>query len=375
MAADLAGITVVAVEQAVAAPYASGRLADAGARVIKVEPPEGDFARFYDRMVAGESAYFVWLNRGKESVRLNLRDNADHALLWRMVAKADIFIHNLRPGLLAAHGFDADRLRQADPRLITCEITGFGRDGPLSTLKAYDLIVQGEIGLCAITGNAAGPARVGVSICDIAAGVAAHAAILQALFARERTGRGRAVQVSLFDAIGDWMSVPLLQYIHAGYVTERAGVSHPSIAPYGAYPCADGVQLIFSVQNDREWVAFCADFLGRPELTRHDDYVDGAARNANRAALDNIVADRFAALTGAEAAALLQGIGIAWGHLNGIEQAAESPHLRCIHVDTPSGDVRVIAPAAIVDGETITARAVPALGAHDDEIRREFGLE
>jgi crotonobetainyl-CoA:carnitine CoA-transferase CaiB-like acyl-CoA transferase len=368
---DLSGVLVVAIEQAVAAPYASGRLADAGARVIKVERPEGDFARGYDRLVEGQSAYFVWLNRGKESVCLDLKAPADLAVLHAMIAKADVVLQNLRPGLAAEMGFGAQALRAANPRLITCDITGFGLEGPRSKLKAYDLIVQGESGLCAITGDG-GPARIGVSVCDIAAGMTAHAGILQALYARERTGQGRAIQVSLFDAVADWMNVPLLQYLYGGKVAARAGVNHPTIAPYGAYGCADGVQVIFSVQNDREWVAFCQSFLERPDLTRDPRFADNTDRVANRTELDAVVGARFASLTEAQAAERLEAAGIAYGRLNTVEQAAVHPHLRFVTLETPAGEIRVVAPAAVIDDLAPVLRPLPALGQHTDALKAEF---
>ncbi|NLS75314.1 CoA transferase [Bradyrhizobium brasilense] len=370
----LEGITVVAVEQAVAAPYASSRLADAGARVIKVERPEGDFARNYDKLVHGQSAYFVWLNRGKESICLDLTIEQDRAVLESMVAQADVFIQNLKPGSIIKLGFGSADLRKRYPCLITCDISGFGDGGALSHLKAYDLIVQAETGLCAITGTAQGPARVGVSVCDISAGMTALNAILQALFVRERTGEGTAIQVSLFDAIADWLNVPVLQLDYGGYHTARAGVNHPSLAPYGAYRCADGKDVIFSVQNDREWVNFCTKFLKRPGLVRHPDFDDNMDRIRNRASLDEIVVDRFAQMSSHEAMRELEAAGLAYGRLNQIEDVAKHPHLRRIAVSTPAGDVHMIAPGAIFGGETAPAlRSVPARGAHSEILRREFG--
>jgi len=371
----LAGILVVAVEQAVAAPYASSRLADAGARVIKVERPEGDFARNYDKMVLGQSAYFVWLNRGKESICLDIKSEEDRDLLERLIARADVFIQNLKPGSMAGLGFGSVALRARYPYLITCEITGFGEGGAFSHLKAYDLIVQGESGLCAITGNSSGPARVGVSVCDIAAGMTAHSAILQALFQRERTGEGSGVQVSLFDAVADWMNVPVLQKIYGNHETVRAGVNHPSLAPYGAYRCSDGKTVIFSVQNDREWVAFCNQFLRQPELTRAAGFADNMARLANRARLDDIVTRRFAQLTGENAMSELETAGIAYGRLNEIDTVANHPHVRKLDVDTPEGPIKVIAPPAIVNGRVPELRAVASLGQHTQSIRAEFARQ
>ncbi len=286
---DLEGITVVALEQAVAAPYASGRLADAGARVIKIEREEGDFARGYDTLVRGESAYFVWLNRGKESIRLDLKNPVDKDLLERMIARADVFIQNLAPGAAARLGFGADALLARYPRLICCSISGYGEEGPYRDQKAYDLLIQAESGLCAINGTEAGAARVGVSVCDIAAGMTAFQAILQALFARERTGKGRAIDVSLFHSMTDWMNVPYLQTRYGGRKPARVGLRHPTIAPYGAYDCADGKAVLISVQNEREWRRLCAEVLGHPDLATDPRFVTNSLRVANRPALEAIM--------------------------------------------------------------------------------------
>ena len=372
MSRNLSGITVVAVEQAVAAPYASGRLADAGARVIKIERAEGDFARYYDRMVLGQSAYFVWLNRGKESVCLDITKTEDQAILRRLIAAADIFIQNLKPGAMKRLGFGSAELRAQHPRLITCDISGFGEAGPQAHQKAYDLIVQAEVGLCSITGNSAGPARVGVSVCDIAAGMSAHSAILEALFARERSGKGTGIAISLFDAVADWMNVPILQYVYGGHASVRSGVSHPSLAPYGAYQCADERHVIFSVQNDREWVTFCSDFLKRPDLTRAEGFADNTARIGNRTALDAVVAARFGELSSDEAMAALQAAGLAYGRLNDLEAVCHHDHLRQVEVETPQGAVRVILPAAILDGAPPGLRPVPSLGEHTAAVKAEF---
>ncbi|RWP11737.1 MAG: CoA transferase [Mesorhizobium sp.] len=368
---SLEGITVVAVEQAVAAPYASSRLADAGARVIKIERPEGDFARNYDKLVRGQSAYFVWLNRGKESVCLDLRSEADRAVLDTLIASADVFIQNLKPGSIERLGFGSTDLRKRFPRLITCDISGFGETGPYSHLKAYDLIVQAETGLCAITGNQQGPARVGVSVCDISAGMTAHSAILQALYHREVTGEGTSIQVSLFDALADWMNVPVLQNDYSGYQTVRAGVKHPSLAPYGAYCCADGKEVVFSVQNDREWANFCEKFLRRTELTRAPGFSDNMERLGNRVQLDEIIALRFSELSCHEAMQELEAAGLAYGRLNEVADVSRHPHVRRVAVSTPEGTVETIAPAAIFNAERPSLRPVPALGAHTQTVREE----
>jgi crotonobetainyl-CoA:carnitine CoA-transferase CaiB-like acyl-CoA transferase len=369
---DLDGIMVVAVEQAVAAPYASMRLADAGARVIKVERPEGDFARAYDTLAKGESAYFVWLNRGKESICLDLKEPQDREFLMRLVQKADVFIQNLKPGTLKKLGLPIEDMHAANPRLIACSISGFGEKGPYANLKAYDLIVQAEAGLCSITGTPESPARVGVSVCDIAAGMTAHAAILQALYAREKSNQGRHIQVSLFDALAEWMNVPYLQSLYGDFETRRTGVNHPSIAPYGAYVTGDGKQLIFSVQNAREWRGFCASFMQDAALADRPGFATAMDRLANRAALDELIEARFASLSASEAIAALEETGIAYGRLNGISDLSEHPHLRTLSVETEGGELHIICPGAQVAGTTQIKRAVPALGAHSKTIRQEF---
>ncbi|TPJ75233.1 CaiB/BaiF CoA-transferase family protein [Mesorhizobium sp. B2-6-2] len=368
---SLEGITVVAVEQAVAAPYASSRLADAGARVIKIERPEGDFARNYDKLVQGQSAYFVWLNRGKESVCLDLKLEADRAVLDALITGSDVFIQNLKPGSTEKLGFGSADLRRRFPRLITCDISGFGDTGPYSHLKAYDLIVQAETGLCAITGNQQGPARVGVSVCDISAGMTAHSAILQALYHREVTGEGTSIQVSLFDSVADWMNVPVLQNDYSGYHTVRAGVKHPSLAPYGAYRCADDKEVIFSVQNDREWVNFCEKFLKQPSLTRAPTFADNMERLGHRAQLDEIIERRFSELSCHEAMQELEAAGLAYGRLNEVADISKHPHVRRVGIGTPEGTVETIAPAATFNSEHPSLRPVPALGAHTESVRKE----
>ena len=277
MSKPLTGLLVVSLEQAVAAPFCSAKFADAGARVIKVERAEGDFARGYDKFVNGLSSYFVWLNRGKESLVLDIKEEADAALLHRILAKADVFVQNLAPGAAARAGFGSAELRERHPRLVTCDISGYGEDGPYREMKAYDLLVQVESGLAAVTGTPEAPGRVGVSICDISTGLTAYSAILEALNARAQSGRGSGVQVSLFDTIVDWMSPLLLQYLYAGNVTPRVGISHHSIAPYGAYQ-TKGAPVVISIQNEREWRAFCEGVLERPELAR-----DAALREPRRA--------------------------------------------------------------------------------------------
>lgn len=370
---DLEGLTVVTVEQAVAAPYASGRLADGGARVIKVERPEGDFARRYDSLVHGGSAYFVWLNRGKESVRLDLKDDADRALLAAMVAEADVFIQNLAPGAAGRLGFGAAALRERHPRLICCSISGYGEGGPYRDQKAYDLLIQAESGLCAITGTEHGPARVGVSVCDIAAGMTAFQAILQALFARERTGQGRAIEVSLFHAMADWMNVPYLQARYGKKPPARVGLRHPSIAPYGAYECADGKAILISIQNEREWARLCTEVLERPELTDDPRFASNDARVANRPALEEIVAAAFAVRDREANVERLAAAGIAYGRLSDLDDLMAHPQNRLVAVATEGGTVELLAPGAVVAEQEQRLGAVPALGEHDRALREEFG--
>ncbi|WP_029030155.1 CaiB/BaiF CoA transferase family protein [Salinarimonas rosea] len=369
---DLAGLLVVSLEQAVAAPYASGRLADAGARVIKLERPEGDFARRYDADVNGESAYFVWLNRGKESICVDLHEDADRALVRRMIEKADVFIQNLAPGKAAGLGLDPERLRADHPRLVTCSISGYGEEGPFRDLKAYDLLVQAESGLSSITGTPDGMARVGVSVCDIAAGMTAFQGILQALIGRGATGRGRHVSVSLFHALADWMNVPYLQFAYGGRTPQRMGLAHPSIAPYGDYACADGKAVLFSIQNEAEWEAFCARVLERPEVAHDPRFATNPARVENRGALDAVIASVFGALERDTVIARLEAARIAYGRVSTLEDLARHPQLRTVAVDTPAGPATLLAPGALLDGETPRLGPVPARDAHGAALRAEF---
>ncbi|MHB0953454.1 MAG: CaiB/BaiF CoA transferase family protein [Allorhizobium sp.] len=370
---DLAGLLVVSVEQAVAAPLVSSRLAEAGARVIKVERPEGDFARNYDRLVHGESAYFVWLNRGKQSVCLDLREERERAILTRMIARADVFIQNLAPGAIDRLGFAPDVLRERHPRLITLSIAGYGEDGPYKDLKAYDLLVQAESGLSSITGTPEGMTRVGISICDIAAGATAHQAVLQALYVRERTGKGRHIAVSLFHALTDWMNVPYLQYVYGGQVLPRNGLTHPTIAPYGAYADRDGREVLFSIQNEREWAQFCSNVLDLPELAADARFSDNSARVANRPALNAIIEAAFGSLSRDHIVERLEKARIAYGRVSTLQDLAAHPQNRYVEVETPSGQVRMLAPGTVVDGQVAELGAVPALGAHTREIMAEFG--
>ena len=372
MTQDLEGVLVVGLEHAVAAPFCTAQLADAGARVIKVERPEGDFARGYDTVVKGGSAYFVWLNRGKESIALDLRDPADKALLERIVARADVFVQNLGPGQAARLGFGAADLAARHPRLVTCDISGYGEAGPYAGMKAYDLLVQAETGLCSITGAPEAPGRVGISLADVATGATAHGAILRALYRRERTGRGAVLKTSLFDTLADWMSVPLLHQVYGGKAPPRVGIRHPSIAPYGAYALGDGSQIVISIQNEREWVRFCAAILDEPALATDPRFATMTARVANRAALDARVGETFATMDRAVAAQRLSAAAIAYGMLNSVADFASHPALRRVPVDTPNGSIDLVAPPVRVDEAAAAPGPVPALGEHTQAIREEF---
>ena len=369
---DLEGLLVISLEQAVAAPYAAGRLADAGARVIKVERPEGDFARGYDQDAKGHSSYFVWLNRGKESVALNLKQADDLQILKNMISKADIFIQNLMPGALERLGLATADLRAADPHLITCDISGYGSEGPFQQMKAYDFLVQAEVGLAEITGAPEQPGRVGVSICDIAAGMTAHQAILQALYARSLTGQGRGIEVSLFHALADWMNVPYIQSHYGGREIRRPGLHHPTISPYGAYRCGDGRQILLSIQNEREWQRLCGDVLGQPDLPGNPKFSSNVSRVTHRADLDAILNNVFNAHSVDEMAAKLQKAQIAFGRLNGMGEFAAHPQNRFVTVRTSGGEMQILAPGAVVNGAVARLGDVPDLGANSAAIRDEF---
>jgi itaconate CoA-transferase len=373
----LAGILVVALEQAVAAPYCSSRLADAGARVIKIERPEGDFARGYDRAVHGESSYFVWINRGKESIALDLKAPADRGLLNRLLARADVFIQNLAPGAADRLGLGAPTLRSRYPRLITCDISGYGDRGRLYKMKAYDLLVQAESGLIAVSGaegdGREGLGRIGVSLCDINAGLNALVGIQQALLARSRTGRGSMVKVSLFDSAAELMAVPYLQARYGGRAPERVGLKHPTIAPYGAFTCADGRDIVISIQNEREWADFCRSVLGEPGLLDDERCSTNAARVVNRRWLDATVAAVFGAHTSAEMIDRLTAAQTAYGSVNTLADLIEHPQLRTRRMPVGHRQVEVPASPWIQEWDRETFAPVPRIDEHGAAIRREFG--
>ena len=371
MPLPLEDLLVVSIEQAVAAPQCTCRLADAGARVIKVERPEGDFARHYDYIVHGESAHFVWLNRGKQSVVLDLTKDEDKALLEAMLAKADVFVQNLKPGALAKLGFAVTRLRKDYPRLICCSISGYGESGPYAQRKAYDLLIQAESGVSSVTGGPEAPARVGVSIVDIAAGLEAYEAILEALIARGRSGEGAEISISMFDAMAEWMTIPLLNQ-EWGNPFKRVGLAHPTIAPYGVFKTRDGADVLIAIQNDREWRALAEKILGDAALGADPRFATNPKRNENRAQTDAIVAAVFATQDVEPLMAKLAAADIAFARVNDSALLGKHPHLRRITVGTPSGPASIPAPAPQRAGERRAYGPIPALGQHTEMVRKEF---
>jgi formyl-CoA transferase len=371
MPLPLEGLLVVSIEQAVAAPQCTCRMADAGARVIKVERPEGDFARHYDYIVHGESAHFVWLNRGKQSAVLDLAKDEDKALLEAMLAKADVFVQNLKPGALAKLGFAVKRLRKDYPRLICCSISGYGESGPYAQRKAYDLLIQAESGISSVTGVPEAPARVGVSMVDIACGLEAYEAILEALIARGRSGEGAEISISMFDAMAEWMTIPLLNQ-EWGKPFQRLGLVHPTISPYGVFKTRDGADILIAIQNDREWRVLAEKVLGDASLGSDEKFATVTSRLAHRAETDGKVAAVFAAHDVEPLMQKLAAADIAFARVNDSALLGKHPHLRRITVATPSGPASIPAPAPLRAGEARSYGPIPALGAHTDMVRNEF---
>lgn len=374
----LAGITVIAVEQAVAAPLATRHLADWGARVIKIERPgAGDFARAYDTRVNGLSAYFVWLNRSKESLTLDLKRPEAAEVLARLLAGADVLVHNLAPGAMDRLGYAADVLRARYPRLITCAVTGYGSDGPYRDRKAYDLLVQAEAGLISITGTPETPSRTGISIADIAAGMYAYSAILTALLRRSTTGKGAALEVSMLDALGEWMSQPMYATAYGGAPLPRSGARHASIAPYGPFTSRDGEPVLFSIQNAREWDRFCAGVLGDPALATDPRFQNNPVRVANRDALEAVISSVFGGMSTVDIVARLEAADIAHAGLNTVEEFAAHPQLaarnRWREIDSPAGALRALIPPVAMDAIEPVMGAVPAVGEHTESILASLG--
>jgi formyl-CoA transferase len=372
MLRPLAGTLVASLDQAVAAPLTARRLADAGARVIKLERPEGDFARYYDDVVRGQCTHFVWLNRGKESVVADLTKAQDRRLFEALLAKADVFLQNLKPGALAKLGYPIEALREKHPRLVCCSISGYGDEGPYRDRKAYDLLIQAESGLASVTGGPEAPARVGVSVVDIATGMYAYEAILEALIARGRSGRGADIRVSMFDAMMEWMGIAML-YAEYGAPQKRLGLRHPTLAPYGVFETADGMPILISIQNDREWVVLCGKVLKRPDLATDTRFATSPARTANRRETDGVVAACFASQPLDALSRELEAAEIAFARVNTVADILRHPHLRRVAVASPWGEFAVPASPARFAGEPETGyAALPALGQLTDEVRREF---
>jgi itaconate CoA-transferase len=372
----LEGITVVALEQAVAAPFATRQLADLGARVIKVERPGGDFARGYDRTVLGQSSYFVWLNRGKESAVLDVKDAADRALLGAMIDRADVFVQNLVPGAAARLGLDAATLRAARPSLVHCSISGYGEDGPYATKKAYDLLIQCETGLVLSTGTPETPSKAGFSVADLTTGVYAYGGILAALYDRERTGAGATLRVSLLDALGELMMQPAYFSRYGGEPPRRTGARHPSISPYGPFQASDGA-VFFGIQSEREWHVLCRDILGQAGLAADPRFASNPDRVAHHDELTAIIESSFAGRTAQEVSAALEAAGIASARLRAPADLAGHPQLlardRWRTVGTPGGSIGALLPPVEMAGVEPVMGPVPALGEHTEAIRAEFG--
>jgi itaconate CoA-transferase len=366
-------------EQAVAAPFATRQLADLGARVIKIERPDGgDFARGYDTSVKGLSAHFVWLNRSKESLTVDLKHAAAAEVLRRLLSQADVFMQNLAPGAADRLGLSAATLRTRDPRLIVCNVSGYGREGPYAAKKAYDLLVQSETGVVSITGTDESPSRVGISIADIAAGMYAYSAVLTALIRRHTTGAGATIDLSLFDALVEWMGFPLYHTAYTGGELRRSGPNHLSIAPYGPFRAADG-HIFLAIQNAREWARFCSDVLGRPGMRDDERFRTNEQRVKHRDALRAVIEAVFAPLSVDEAATKLERAQIAWARMNAVREVLEHPQLtardRWTEVGSEAGPLRALEPPVTIDGVKPVMGDVPALGQHTGAILEELGFD
>jgi itaconate CoA-transferase len=376
----LEGITIVSLEQAVAAPFATRQLADLGGRVIKVERPGvGDFARGYDRTVRGLASHFVWLNRSKESITLDLKQDRAKEVLTRLIEKADVFVQNLAPGATGRLGFAAETLRERHSRLIVCDVSGYGSSGPYRDKKAYDLLVQCEAGLVSITGTPKTPSKVGVSIADIACGMYAYSGILTALFQRERTGEGAAIEVSLFDALAEWMGFPAYFTMYGGKEPPRTGASHAAIAPYGPFECGDGEVVFLGIQNEREWERFCEAVLEQPALAHDERFDSNSERVENRDALHQEIESILKKRSSEEAIERLEAAKIANARMRTITDFLEHPQLeardRWREVESPVGPLRALLPPATVDGKEPVMAPIPGVGEHTEKILAELGYD
>jgi itaconate CoA-transferase len=380
MSQPLDGILVVSLEQAVAAPFATRQLAELGARVIKIERPDGgDFARGYDVSVGGLSSYFVWLNRGKESLTLDLKQPAAQAVLARLIERADVFVHNLAPGAAERLGAAPATLRARDPRLITCAVSGYGSSGPYAQKKAYDMLIQAEVGLTSITGTADVPSRVGISVADIAAGMYAYSGILTALLARTSTETGMSIDVSLFDALGEWMGAPAYYRGYGGTEPQRSGAAHATIAPYELFISQDGLEIYIAIQNGREWTSFCQHVLDRPELADDPRFGSNAMRVLHREVLHALIADAFAERHAADILDRLERAGIACARRNTIGEFLDHPQLvqrdAWRTIGSPIGPLRALRPPVRLEGIDPVMGPVPSLGQDSRHILEELGYD
>lgn len=376
----LAGIRVVTLEHAVAAPLCTRHLADLGARVIKIERPGvGDFARAYDTRVQGLASHFVWTNRSKESLTLDVKHRDAQPILARLVGGADVLVQNLAPGAAARLGLSYAALSAAHPRLIVCDISGYGADGPYRDKKAYDLLIQSEAGFLSITGSPQAPAKAGISIADIAAGIYAFSGILSALIQRGRTGQGSHIDVSMLEAMAEWMGYPLYYAYDRADPPPRAGASHATIYPYGPFPTGDGKTVMLGLQNEREWVVFCTKVLGQPQLAADERFASNAARVHSRAQLAEIIGEVFSRLSAEEVVARLDAAQIANARMNDMHDLWQHPQLhargRWVQVDSPTGAVRALLPPGVPATMAPRMDAIPALGQHTEAILRELGFD
>ena len=374
----LEGITVVSLEQAVAAPFCSRQLAELGARVIKIERPGvGDFARGYDQAVRGHSAYFLWLNRSKESLTLDVKHPEASRILADLIARADVFIQNLAPGAAKRLGLGAETLHPKHPRLIVCDISGYGDSGPYAHKKAYDLLVQSEAGVVSVTGTEESPSKVGISITDIGTGLHAYAAILAALYDREHTGKGRRIEVTMFEAMVEWMGHPLYYTHFGGNAPKRSGPDHATIVPYGRFRAGDGKHVMFGIQNEREWAAFCKGVLQQPQLAQDPRYDNNTKRTSARGEVVSLIERVFADLTAEQVVDRLDASGIANARLNSPQEVWSHPQLkardRWRDVDSPAGSVPAVLPPASLSGVEPRMDPVPEIGEHTDRILAELG--
>ncbi|MBZ5522769.1 MAG: CoA transferase [Acidobacteriia bacterium] len=375
----LTGIRVVTLEQAAAGPFCSRQLADMGADVIKVERPDGgDTSRGYDGALNGLSAYFAWLNRGKRSIVLDLKQPRDHEVCLRLLKRADVFIHNLLPGAVERMGFGYEQLAELHPRLIWCGISGYGQDGPYREKRAYDMLVQAESGVVSLTGSPDAPAKVGISMADIASGMYGYSSILAALLQRERTGTGDRIDISMLECLTEWMTPPLYVWHGTGAIPARVGMRHNMIVPYGAYACADGA-VMFAVQNEREWRKFCADVLAMPDLAGDPRFATNASRLQNRAEIEALIEARFSRHTRTEVLGWLEQASLPTGAVNDVPAVAAHPQLaarrRWVEVASPAGPIPALLPPHNLQHAPPRMGAVPALGEHTREILLELGIE